>query len=308
MSFADRPPSQTWEQLPASPVFPQGFWSWWKPPQAPQGVMVRLPDGMFAEASPRPPATVRALLHALGLAPQFVVTWSLRGGSYPVQHGQNPLLDAPIPPPVPGVDPTILLSLAAPQPQFAAPPMAEPAPTIPAMVPHPGIGADPLLNMIDRIAADWNAALQFENQLSLMRKQLHDSLVRVNILNRDLSNEERLWGDKQDLSDWQDTRRWLRDIAAKLSKMLKDHDMGMASSAGRRNNFEAIHDQYIAPRRPCAGLDSIAREFEQHRKTVHTLVMQMNGAQSLALQDGERRAQMVLSRITAKVRAARTKR
>jgi len=183
-----------------------------------------------------------------------------------------------------------------------------PAQAFPAMTAPQPVGMDPLLNTIDRIAADWNTATQLENQLSLMRKQLHDSLLRVNILNRDLSNEERLWGDKQDISDWQNTRRWLRDIAAKLSKMLKDHDMGMASAAGRRNNFETIYDQHIAPRRPCAGLDSIAREFEQHRKTVHTLVMQMNSAQSLALQDGERRAQMVLSRITAKVRAARTKR
>lgn len=308
MIFADRLPSQTWEQAPASPVFPLGFWTWWRPSQAPLGVMVRLPDGMFAAGSTGPPATIRTLLHALGLAPQFVVTWSLRGASYPVQFGQNPLLDAPIPPPAPGVDPTILLTLAVPQPQFAAPPPPPPAMSVPGIAAPAAAGADPLLNTIDRIAADWNAAVQLESQLSLMRKQLHDSLLRVNILNRDLSNEERLFGDKQDIGDWQDTRRWLREVAAKLSKMLKDHDMGMASCAGRRNNFEAIYDQVIAPRRPCAGLDSIAREFEQHRKTVHTLVMQMNGAQSLALQDGERRAQMVLSRITTKVRAARTKR
>ncbi|MBL8849713.1 MAG: hypothetical protein JNG89_08510, partial [Planctomycetaceae bacterium] len=48
--------------------------------------------------------------------------------------------------------------------------------------------------------------------------------------------------------------------------------------------------------------------FETHRKTVQNLLLQMNSAQAAATQDGERRAQQVLQRIGAKVRAARAKR
>lgn len=294
MNFVARPPSQAWELLPASPALPQGAWLWWKPPQAPGGLMLRLPEA----ATTAPVVSLRAVLGAVGIDPRNVANWTVGGAAYAGHQGQNPLLDAPLPPPAPGVDPTILVQLAAPPLQHAAP-----SPSGPQMPLH-----NNLLLTIDHIAADWNAATQLEYQLSLIRKQLHDSLMRVNVLNRDLSNEERMWGDKQDLSDWQDARRWLRDVAAKLSKMLKDHDMGMASAAGRRTYFESIYEQVIAPRRPCAGLDSIQREFEQHRKTVQTLLLQMNSVQSLALQDGERRAQQVLARIAVKVRMGRTKR
>jgi hypothetical protein len=38
------------------------------------------------------------------------------------------------------------------------------------------------------------------------------------------------------------------------------------------------------------------------------MLLHMNNAQTMATQDGERRAQQVLTRISAKVRAARAKR
>jgi hypothetical protein len=87
--------------------------------------------------------------------------------------------------------------------------------------------------------------------------------------------------------------------------MIKDHDIGIASAAGRRNQYEEFYKQYIIPRRPFDGLDAFQREFEAHRKTVQHLLMQMTLVQNQAIQDGERRAQQVLARITAKVRLGR---
>src|SRR4051812_44843486 len=129
MSFADRPPSQAWEHIAPTPVFADGMWAWWKPPQAPHGVMVRLPDGTFAASSGRAPATMRSVLLSLGIDPQVVGAWSVRGASYAAQQGRNPLLDAPLPPPMPGHDPTILILFA--QAPMTGPPMFAPPPGAP---------------------------------------------------------------------------------------------------------------------------------------------------------------------------------
>lgn len=287
MNPADRPPSTAWEFWPPSPAAPQGVWLWCRPPQAPQALMLRVPDQSFADAAIASRLTLRKLLGALGIDPQTLSAWSMGGTTYESRLGTNPLLDAPLPAPRPGIDPSIVLFLQA------APPAA---------------GAENPLSTIDRIAADWSASLQLEHQLELARKQLCDVQHRLHALNRDLTPEERLHADRMDQNEWQDARRWLRDVDARLARLIKEHDIGMASAAGRRNWFEAVHRQVVAPRRPCEGLDAIRREFEQYRKTVQTMLLHMNSAQATAAQDGERRAQQVLARITAKVRAARARR
>jgi hypothetical protein len=288
MSIADRPPSSAWEQWPPSPAAPYGLWLWYRPQHAPQGVMLRLPDETFRNPAIAGRLTIRSLLGVLGINPPELAAWSVCGTAYECRQGTNPLLDAPLPAPVPGVDPTILLQFAAPD--------------SPASVPE-----NPLATL-DRIAGDWRASLQLEHQLELARKLLCDAQHRLHALNRDLTPDERLHADRMDQNEWQDARRWLRDVDSRLSKLIKEHDIGMASAAGRRNWFESIYQQVIAPRRPCEGLDAIRREFEQYRKTVQTMLLHMNSAQTMATQDGERRAQQVLTRIAAKVRAARAKR
>jgi hypothetical protein len=55
-------------------------------------------------------------------------------------------------------------------------------------------------------------------------------------------------------------------------------------------------------------MEQAERDYETYRKTLQTLLMNMHAANTAALQDAERRAQGVLSRIGAKVRAARAKR
>jgi hypothetical protein len=266
-------------------VLPLGLSVWWKPAEAPDSVLVRIPP----RTAPNPGLTIRTLLFTLGIDPRVVAAWYVCGASHDCRQGSNPLLDAPLPPAAFADDQAILVQLD----EYHL---------------HSLSVMDNALNAIDRIAADWNTSLQLENQLELARKQMYDAMVRINILNRDLSSDERWFSDRQDQSDWQEARRWLRDIAARLSKLLKECDIGMSSSAGRRNTFEAIYHQVIAPRRPCEGLDGIQREFEAHRKTIQTLLLNMGGAQATATQEVERRAQLVLQRIASKVRQGRTKR
>lgn len=284
-----RAPSTTWEQVPPSPAAPLGLWIWWGPAHAPQGMLVRLPDDAYRNPALAPLTTLRRTLAALGIDPHTVARWFVAGIPFDGQAGANPMWDAPLPPPAPGRDPAILVLFDEPAPQ-------------------PAVEAENPLRSMERIAADWNACLQLEHQLQLARKQLHDTQGRVLKLNRDLIPEERAHADRMDQNEWQDARRWLRDVASRLSKLIKDHDIGMASAAGRRNWFESTYLQVVVPRRPCEGLDEIRREFEMYRKTLQTMLLQMQNAHSLATQDGERRAQQVLGRITARVRAARTKR
>ena len=133
-------------------------------------------------------------------------------------------------------------------------------------------------------------------------------LVKLNSLNRDLSPDERLHSDRQDKNDWMEARRWLRDVGAKVSRYIKEFDIGEASQAGKREWFEQTYEAIIAPRRISDDLPRLEREFEAHRKQLQTLMANMNNAYSSAVQDGERRAQQILTHIASKVRAAKRSR
>src|SRR5450759_5086882 len=107
MHIAERPPSTTWEPISLADA-PQSFvWAWFKPPAAPQGLCVRIPDETFRNPARRQPLTIRSLLQALGVEPRQVAVWSLYGISYDGQHFANPAWDFPIPEPGMAADPTI---------------------------------------------------------------------------------------------------------------------------------------------------------------------------------------------------------
>jgi hypothetical protein len=61
------------------------------------------------------------------------------------------------------------------------------------------------------------------------------------------------------------------------------------------------------PRQQFDGLGQAQRDYKTYRKMVTTLQGNMKNALLSATDNGERRAQQVLSRIAAKVRAAKTK-
>jgi hypothetical protein len=297
MHFAERFPSSAWESIP----FPDDphcfFWAWFKPAGAPQGLVVRIPGEIFRDPARRGAVTMRRVLSATGIDPRGVSMWSLFGVAYDAQQGSNPALDFPIPEPARGADPSIHVFVNS-----FAPAVAAPAPLPPTLAPASGGG-----DVFAHIAEEWNLSLQLEQQLAAAAKQLNATLLRINSLNRDLSSEEGRSADQLDKKEWQDARRWLRDIAARVSRFLKDHHIGMTSTAGKRGSFETLYEQYVVPRRRFDGLAQTERDFEQYRKTMQTLLNNMNTAQTSATQDGERRAQLVLNRISAKARALRSK-
>ncbi|MBI3863239.1 MAG: hypothetical protein HY290_15215 [Planctomycetia bacterium] len=298
MHFFERPPSSTWELVPLADAPHCCLWAWFKPPAAPQGVFVRIPEEAFRDPARRQPISLRGLLQTIGVDSQLVSVWTLYGTAYDAQLLANPAWDCPLPEPGASPDPSIgiyLKVLPAPAPAPAAPPTA-------------GRMQGPLEQVFARMEADWYASLQIEQQVDAAAKQLNATLMRVNSLNRDMSPEEARGSDSQDKRDWQEARRWLRDVAARVSRFLKDHTVGMTSNAGKRHGFETIYKQHVAPRVPVEGLEQAEREFEAYRKSLQNLLNNMTSANSSAVQDGERRAQQVITRVAAKIRNSRSKR
>jgi hypothetical protein len=156
--------------------------------------------------------------------------------------------------------------------------------------------------------ADWVAIEQMEVQLGQLRKQLNTIQGRLQSLNRDFTPEERAAADSNDLKDWQDARRFLRDSSGIVSRFIREHDIGATSAAGQRNRYEEIHTNFVVPRRSFDGVVAAQHEFEIYRKQVQSLVTKMQAALSQAGQNGEQRAQQVLARVAAKARKSRHKR
>jgi hypothetical protein len=296
MQFIARPPSSTWEPIPLADDPTICLWAWFRPPAAPHGVIVRFPEEAFRGPAQRIPLTMRRILAAVAVDPRQVGMWTVYGAAFDPQQGASPALDFPIPEPGAAGDPTVGIYLTLPAP------VAPPSP-----VPQGLSQGGSLAERFQRMEGDWNFSLQLEQQLAAAAKQLNATLLRINSLNRDLSSDEGRAADQLDKHEWQDARRALRDVASRLSRFLKDHHVGMTSTAGRRGAFEAIYMQYVVPRRNFDGLSQAEREFELYRKTMQTLLNNMNTAQTAAVQEGERRAQQILSRISSKVRSSRTK-
>ena len=268
--------------------------------------MITVPDETWAAYPGRGALTMRLLLHTLGIDPASVTLWYLYGLPCESHAGTHPLLDQPLPPPAAGADPRIT-AYVQPVPPAAWPPHAVSG-VPPQMAVAAAAPSGPAAQLFTRAENDWNAILQIEANLTLLRKQVSAMQARINTLNRDLSPDERQYGDRKDKSDWQIARRWLRDVATRLSRCIKDHDMGHTSAAGKRNQVEQTYQQFIAPRIPFEGLERVQREFEQYRKSMQTLLNNMQAANVQASQDGERRAQEILNRLATKVRSARTRR
>ncbi|HEX4072279.1 MAG TPA: hypothetical protein VHX68_13960, partial [Planctomycetaceae bacterium] len=277
--------------------------------------MLRVPDEIYRD---RPDLaaqwTVRKLLQVASLEPALVSAWVFNGVSFPAMNGASPYLDAPLPAPVAGANPDIVVYVlgppmvpvmgVAPLPLAVVPPGVNgshpfgPAPMFPAAVPG-GLPvtsghrppkqsgpAQPLdaatADIFERIEADWNSSNEIEKDLSRVRKQLVDILGRLKSLNRDLTPPERVHSNNQDKKDWQDARRLLRDATNRAWKYLKAHDIGDTSNAGKRVWFEEIYRKFVAPRQQFDGLMAAARAFELHRKSITQLHGDMSNAYSFA--------------------------
>ncbi len=302
MQFTGRPPSAAWEQIPLG-AGPDFFWIWFKPPVAPQGLILRIPPETY-----RGPVTqtgnageclsLRNLLRAAGIDPQIVSLWYLYGVPCESRGGTAPAFDQPLAEPAAGADPNIVVLVDALGPA-AAPAEYAPAATT--------VMSANLVQVFDEMEADWYACLLLEKQLMLARKQLAAAIGRLAALDRDLSPEERLHGDRQDKSDWQEVRRSLKDAATKLNRYVKEHDVGETSAAGKKVWFTEVFRKFVEPRQPCEQIFELHREFEAYRKRLQLLLQNMGLAHSNVAQETERRAQQVLSRLGSRARTAQHK-
>jgi hypothetical protein len=120
--FVKRPPSQAWEAISAADYPPNTAWAWFKPPAIPNGMILRLAAEAFQPAAPTALWTMRRLLWAAEVDPAVVVMWRVNGAAFPAAGGTNPLLDLPVPAPVPGADPNIAVTVALPLLHGAFPP------------------------------------------------------------------------------------------------------------------------------------------------------------------------------------------
>jgi len=111
--FVRRPPSQAWEPIAAADRPTNSAWAWFKPPAVPNGLLLRLAPEAF-QAAGQSAWTMRQLLLAAGVDPVCVLVWHVNGAAFPGAHATNPLLDLPVPAPVPGADPNIAVTVALP--------------------------------------------------------------------------------------------------------------------------------------------------------------------------------------------------
>jgi hypothetical protein len=299
--FYARIPSLNWEQIPLR--LPGAcIWAWFKPPAVPNGVVLRIPDEVFAAAQGPSDAeqhglTMRRLLNEAGIDPAIVSLWYQYGTPYEGRNGTSPAFDQPLAPPPAGVDPQIVAMVDIPAMEM---PFVQP--------PNAGIvGVTNLTKVFDEMEADWYAVLLLEKQLMLARKQLTAALGRLAALDRDLSPDERLHGDRQDKSDWQEVRRSLKDAATKLSRYVKEHDVGETSAAGKKMWFSEVYHKFVVPRHPVDGLLPLHREFESYRKRLQILLQNMQLSNTNVAQDAERKAQQILFRIGSRARSAQHK-
>lgn len=310
MDFFARPPSTAWEVVPVPHQPACVIWVWFKPATAVGDVLFQIPPETHAACGP---LSMRQALQMSGIPIEQAAFWTIQGTPYPVEGGNNPLLDHPLPPPGPWGASSVSVRMQTAGPVETAPPhiagdlgLPPPGPVVP--MPHGPGSAVPDDRGLDAFAADWQALLALEAQLSSVRKQLGATQGQLQSLNRDFSPDERLVADNQDKKDWQDARRWLRDSLATVSRWIRDHDIGMVSAAGNRNRFEQIYQEYVVPKKPFPGLAGVGHEFEQHRKTAQNLLVQMQSAHQNASRDGVNRARQVLNRVAAKVRKSKEKR
>jgi hypothetical protein len=300
-SFAARAPSQSWEMVALSDAVPSSVWMWFKPATVPAGVFVRVPEDASQDGGDSTPLTLRKLIQAAAVEVNSVSTCYLYGIPYDAAGGTAAILDQALPKPPAAADPNIVICTAAlprePVQQITAP-------QTPVSTAKTG---DQAANF-SRIEEDWRACLLMEKQLTTLRKQLAAMLNRLKSLNRDLNPDEQCHSDRLDRSDWQAARRWMRDLSSRLTKFIKEHDIGETSSAGKKQQFQQMYAQFIAPRVSFDGIEQAEREFVYYRKRLQTLANNMNAAHSNASSNGEQRAQQILRRIAGKVRDARTKR
>lgn len=304
-----RPPSMNWEPILLDPSGQFVVWVWFRPAAVPTGLMFVISASLFTDVSVSSRLSIRQLVVAAGLDPSQILIWTLNGMTFDSAGGVSPLLDQILPPPATGANLDVSVWFAsAQQPMWSGFPTAaagfadfsggQPAYANSGLSQNDG-------QLLDAIESTWNAVLNLETRVTSIRKDLASSISRINSLNRDLSSDERRTCDSKDLQEWNDARRWLRDSHSVLSRSVKEIDVGTTSSAGKRLRFEEIYRNQVVPRVSFPGLMQAVNEFESYRKILQSVLASAQASISKAGRDAEQRANSVLHRVAAKMRASR---
>lgn len=302
MSFLLHPPSKTWEPVPLPTNPPLVIWAWFKPKDAPNGVVFQLPPDLFKAVEGKNPLTIRLLLMSIGM--EAIVGWTLYGQQIALDADTMRWLDADLPPPLEGFDPqlTFWAPLHAGIPTAVAAPV-EPEPEAAAGREESLQPGENPLPYFEAIEFFWTNILYLESDIRRAHTQLEQSISKLTTLNRDLNFEEINAADSVDKQQWQDVRRWLREASFSLSRTTKEIDVELISSIGKRNQFLDIYEKLIKPRIPFPELKQAVVEFEMHHKSVRTLLQTAQAAIHKGTAEGERRANTILQRIAQKIRA-----
>ncbi|WP_010581847.1 hypothetical protein [Schlesneria paludicola] len=307
--LAQRNPSVSWEPVRLDPSGQFTLWAWFRPVAIPGGLMLVIPAPLFAEPTVAAFLTVRQVVAAAGLDSSQILCWSLGGMNFDSAGGHSPLLDQRLLAPVAGGNLEMTVWMAP----LPAAPWPVQAPMMPdygqAAMSQPAVASQSVSaqdwQMLDAMDSCWNGVVQLEVRVATIRKELGSGISRLNSLNRDLSSDERRTCDSKDLQEWADARRWLRDSISVLSRSVKEIDTGTTSGAGRRHRFEEIHRNHVVPRVPLPGMTQLVNEFETYRKILQNVLAAAQANVARAGRDAENRANGVLSRIGAKMRARR---
>ena len=262
--------------------------------------MLNVPPEILATSSDAGPVTLHQLALAAGVDPALISSCVLYGYLYGPELVGSPAFQQPLSLAPQGADPTIVFSLA---PVTAA--AAQPQPSV-RQSNADGISDGQVSEILLSMERDWKSAAKAEKQAAGLHRQLVDMQMRLSTLNRDPGPEERLASDRSDIDAWQEARRWLREAATRLSRFIREFDAGETVYAGKKQWFQQVYDQSVAPRQPFTGMEQTRGEFEVYRKTLQHLFQSMTSAYQSAKQDGELRAQQVLNQIAAKVSASRS--
>lgn len=307
IAFSQRPASVQWEPLAIARIPGLTLWAWYRPQHLPSGVTISIPAEVIGAYPNGMPFTVNDLLVSAGVAPNQFQAVSLFGAAWQPGAMFAAYLNHAVPMIAPGAPAEIGLSFHE---QIMMPQAYAPMAAMPAMVGGEDFGVEEpaptsKAQLYDRIESSWKAAVQMERQMTGTRKKLSGILNSLNKLDRELTPEERLSADREDKDNWEDARRWARDLASKCHREIKQFDIGMTSSAGRRNGIQQIFEQIIEPRRPCNDLEAHHRDFQTYRKDMTNLQRAMTSAAQAASQNGTQRSQRVLSSIQKKIQERR---
>ncbi len=299
MDFTLRPASTGWEALALVPGTAIGIWVWCKPLHAPLDLIVRVPVETFQAVGGQ--LSLRQIIAGSGAEMGQVHGLTIQATFIDALSGTNPLLDHAVPAASPWVEVSIRMHAVAYSMPAAMPPV------VAISGGGAGLSAGSQASAM-AIQTDWTAVTQAETQLMSLRKQLATVQGRLLSLNRDLNADENVASDNADRKEWQDARRWLRDCAGLASRYIKEADTGVTSMAGNKRRMEQLVEDAKTGRLSPQQMATAQNEIESHRKTVTNIQNQMQNALQAASRDGEQRAQQILTRIAAKVRAHRSKR